>query len=48
MLNKQDGRIIRDEDEINRIRKYIAENPLNWVKDENNPENLGKKNEKDN
>jgi REP element-mobilizing transposase RayT len=34
-------RIIRDEDELNRIRKYITENPLNWAKDEINPENLG-------
>ncbi len=40
-------RIIRDEDELNRIRKYIIENPLNWAEDENNPENLGQKNEKD-
>ncbi len=27
-------RIIRDEDELNRIRNYILENPLNWGKDE--------------
>lgn len=40
-------RIIRDEDELNRIRKYIIENPLNWAEDENNPENLDQKNKKD-
>ncbi len=40
-------RIIRDEDELNRIRKYIIENPLNWAEDENNPENLDQKNEKE-
>ena len=39
-------RIIRDEDELNRIRKYIIENPLNWAGDENNPENLGQNNKK--
>jgi REP element-mobilizing transposase RayT len=31
-------RIIRDEDELNQIRKYIAENPLKWVEDENHPD----------
>lgn len=33
-------RIIRDGDELNRIRQYIKENPVNWEKDRNNPENL--------
>ncbi len=32
--------IIRNDDELNRIRQYIADNPLNWAKDENNPENF--------
>lgn len=27
-------RIIRDEDELNRIREYIANNPINWKTDE--------------
>jgi len=29
-------RIIRDKDEFHRIRKYIINNPKNWVSDENN------------
>jgi REP element-mobilizing transposase RayT len=29
-------RIIRDEDELNRIRQYIVYNPLNWSTDRNN------------
>lgn len=33
MLNKQDGRIIRDEDELNGIRKYITENPSKKILD---------------
>ena len=32
--------IIRDENELNRIRKYIIENPLKWELDRNNLENL--------
>jgi len=28
--------IIRDENELNRIREYIANNPLNWKNDQNN------------
>jgi len=31
--------IIRDENSMNRIRKYILNNPLNWATDENNPHN---------
>jgi REP element-mobilizing transposase RayT len=30
-------RIIRDENELNEIRRYIIENPLNWLTDENYP-----------
>jgi len=30
-------RIIRDENELNRVRGYIIENPLNWPEDEQNP-----------
>ncbi|MGQ0602346.1 MAG: transposase [Anaerolineales bacterium] len=30
-------RIIRDEGELNRIRRYIIENPLRWALDDNNP-----------
>jgi REP element-mobilizing transposase RayT len=33
-------RIIRNNRELNMIRKYIFENPLNWEIDKNNPENL--------
>ncbi|MFH0833972.1 MAG: transposase [Patescibacteria group bacterium] len=29
-------RVIRDEDELNRIREYIWQNPENWEKDEEN------------
>jgi len=32
--------IVRDDDDLNRIRAYIRENPLNWGKDKNNPHNL--------
>ena len=30
--------IIRNEEELNHIREYIAENPLNWGTDEENPD----------
>jgi REP element-mobilizing transposase RayT len=29
--------VIRDEDDLNRIRQYIMENPLQWAEDEENP-----------
>jgi REP element-mobilizing transposase RayT len=29
--------VIRDENELNRIRKYIIENPLQWQLDQENP-----------
>jgi REP element-mobilizing transposase RayT len=32
--------IIRNSDELNRIRKYIQKNPQKWQQDRNNPENL--------
>ena len=32
--------IIRNEKELDKIRKYIFENPLKWELDKNNPENL--------
>jgi len=32
-------RIIRDEDELIRIRQYIAHNPANWAIDPENPDN---------
>lgn len=35
-------RIIRDENELNRIREYIALNPTRWMEDEENPMNLKK------
>jgi REP element-mobilizing transposase RayT len=31
--------VIRNKDELNRIREYIVNNPLQWEKDENNPVN---------
>ncbi|MEA2097954.1 MAG: transposase [Patescibacteria group bacterium] len=33
-------RIIRNEKELDKIRKYIFENPLKWELDKSNPENL--------
>ena len=33
-------RIIRNDDELNRIRKYIIDNSEKWELDKNNPENL--------
>lgn len=33
-------RIIRNGDELNRIREYIVCNPRNWAIDEENPENM--------
>ena len=33
-------RIIRNEKELDKIKKYIFENPLKWELDKNNPENL--------
>ena len=32
-------RVIRDEDELNRIREYIVYNPAKWADDKDNPEN---------
>ncbi len=31
--------VIRDENDLNRIRRYILENPMKWDEDENNPRN---------
>jgi REP element-mobilizing transposase RayT len=33
-------RIIRNEDELGKIREYIVNNPLKWELDKNSPENL--------
>jgi len=33
-------RVIRNEKELDKIKKYIFENPLKWELDKNNPENL--------
>ena len=33
-------RVIRDEDELNRIREYIIYNPLKWADDKENPKNF--------
>ena len=32
-------RVIRDEDELSRIREYIIYNPLKWANNEDNPKN---------
>lgn len=32
--------IIRDESDLNRIREYIQNNPLQWDMDENNPDKI--------
>jgi REP element-mobilizing transposase RayT len=29
--------VIRDEDDLDRVRRYIAENPLRWEEDQKNP-----------
>jgi len=34
-------RIVRNEDELNRIRQYIRDNPEKWAEDKNNPANVG-------
>ena len=39
--------IIRNEEELNRIRRYIIDNPKNWAEDENNPEKPKEINETD-
>jgi REP element-mobilizing transposase RayT len=35
-------RIIRNLDELNRIRQYIMDNPIHWALDHNNPNNINK------
>ena len=35
--------IIRNEDELNRIREYIVNNPARWAEDEDNPVNLNRR-----
>ena len=32
-------RVIRNEDELDRVRQYIANNPLQWALDQENPAN---------
>ncbi|MGB8648165.1 MAG: transposase [Anaerolineae bacterium] len=32
--------IVRNDQDLNRIREYIANNPANWASDENNPTNI--------
>jgi hypothetical protein len=32
--------VIRDEEELNRARQYITDNPKKWMEDEENPMNL--------
>jgi len=33
-------RVIRNSNELERIRKYISDNPTNWLSEQGNPENL--------
>jgi len=33
-------RVIRNENELNKIRQYIQNNPLQWGSDKENPKNL--------
>jgi hypothetical protein len=30
--------VVRDEDELDKIREYILNNPLRWIDDRGNPE----------
>jgi len=39
--------IIRNEDDLKRFRKYIRDNPKNWLNDENNPEKIRNNHETD-
>ena len=32
--------VIRDEEELNAVRRYVRENPLKWSDDPDNPANL--------
>jgi hypothetical protein len=34
-------RIIRDDDELNRLREYILSNPAQWEEDKENPQRSG-------
>ena len=34
-------RVIRDERELHRIRRYIVDNPERWAQDAENPDNRG-------
>ena len=36
-------RIIRNKNELNKIQKYIRDNPINWESDDNNPNNTENK-----
>ncbi len=32
--------VIRDEDELNRVREYVLDNPAKWLEDAENPNNV--------
>ena len=34
--------IVRDEDDMNRIREYVVNNPVRWAENENNPANISR------
>ncbi|MFA5056129.1 MAG: transposase [Dehalococcoidia bacterium] len=35
--------VTRDEDDLNRIRQYVIDNPARWAEDENNPDYISMK-----
>ena len=32
--------VVRDDEDMNRIRQYITDNPIRWIDDENNPDRV--------
>jgi len=34
-------RVIRNDEELNRVRQYIVDNPAHWEEDRENPDNVG-------
>jgi REP element-mobilizing transposase RayT len=34
-------RVIRDDEELNRVRQYVVDNPAHWEEDRENPNNVG-------
>jgi hypothetical protein len=38
--------VVRSEDNLNRIRRYILDNPVKWSEDEDNPANISRQYER--